>query len=311
MNNQLKITFLGTSASIPSVRRNLPSMIIQKNGFSILCDCGEGVQLQLQKANISPSRVRYIFISHLHGDHIFGLNGLLTTQQLLDRTAPLTLIGPKGIKDYVDFIQHLSSHTLKYPLMIKELEDSEDYTLPIDHFSVVTKLLDHSMPCHGFRFVEEDKPGKFDQKAAEALNVPQGPQRQKLQQGKAVTLENGRKIQPEQIVGPPIPGRIITYCTDTRPCDAALKLADHANVLVYESTFSQKHHDRALQTYHSTAKQAAEIADNAQAGVLYLYHISQRNDEEEEETMLREAREIFPNSFLPQDLESIFLDSTT
>ncbi len=307
MNNQLKVIFLGTSASIPSERRNLPSVAISKDGFTILCDCGEGVQMRINKANISPSKLRYVFISHLHGDHIFGLNGFLTTQHLLDRTAPLTLYGPKGIKAYVDFIQTLSSHNLKYPLEIVEFSDKKAYRFKIDHFSVVVKRLDHSLPCYGFRFIEDEKPGKFDQQLAEQLNIPHGPERSKLQQGKSIILKNGQKISPHQVVGSPIPGRVVTYCTDTRPCKAALELAERTDVLIYESTFAEKHRDRAEKTYHSTAKQAAAVAAQAGAKALYLYHISQRNDEKEEFNMLNEAKEVFENAFLPEDLQSVIL----
>ena len=304
MTDSLKITFLGTGAAAPSLTRGLPALAIQRQGKIILCDCGEGTQFRLQQAGLPPSKIHTICISHLHGDHIFGLPGFLTSQQLFGRTASLTIFGPPGMSAYIDAVAHISKYTLAYPVTVNELDPAERSEFEIDAFAVTAQNMLHSSPCLGYRFQESDKPGKFDQAKAEQLGIPQGPSRGQLQKGNSITV-NGRTIEPEAVVGPPIPGRIITYCTDTRPCEAALQLAHDCDLLILDSTFSDAYKDRAEPTFHCTSREAAGIAKQANAKKLALWHLSIRVHGDEEAALLAQAREEFEDSFLPNDLDVI------
>lgn len=304
MTDQVKIQFLGTSAAIPSLRRGLPSLAILHNGGIILCDIGEGTQINIQRAGLPPSRIHTILISHLHGDHIFGLPGFLTSQQMMNRVNPLTIIGPPGIRIYYEQIRNISGFDIQYPLYFRELTPDSNNSLLVGPFQVIAKPLEHRILCFGYRLSESPKAGKFNSQAADELGIPQGPQRRDLQQGTPVRI-NGKLIKPEQVVGPPIPGRTIAYLTDTRPCANALELAYHASALIYDSTFSGDHAERAQQTFHSTSLQAAELARQAQVELLLLWHISIRNGEQVEAVMLQEARTLFPNTLMPDDFAAV------
>ena len=306
LSDQLKVVFLGTGAAIPSLRRGLPSLAILREGEIFLCDCGEGTQLRLLQAGLPPSRVSTIFVSHLHGDHIFGLPGFLTTQQMTNRTAPLTIVGPVGLNRYLTALRRVTEFTIDYPLRVIELEAEKRHTLRISALRIRTAPLHHRMPCIGYRFEEAPRPGKFDVTRAEELGIPSGPLRGELVRGRTIRID-GRTIRPEQVVGRPIPGRVIAFCADTRPCEAATELAENADVLIHDSTFSDEHEDKARETFHSTAREAAHVARQANAHRLILYHISTRNDEEGEKKLLRQAREIFPATDLATDFMQIEL----
>jgi len=306
MSDELKLVFLGTGASLPTPRRGLPTMAIVREGTIYLLDCAEGTQMRLVQAGLSPTKIRYIFISHLHGDHIFGLPGYLTSQQMLDRKSPLLIIAPRGIKKLLDTIQAVSGYRLDYQLDIIELQEKEHH-VQAGAFQITAALLDHRAPCYGYRFSEQEKPGKFNLKKAEEFGIPVGPLRSQLQQGKSVQLPDGRRVHPQDILGPPRPGRIITYCTDTRPCQAGIELAQNSDILIHDSTFMDSQEDRAQETYHSMARQAATIARQAGVRQLVLWHLSARINENDESTLLNEAREVFPNSLLPSDFQTIEL----
>ncbi len=303
MTDHLEITFIGTGASIPSSRRRLPAIVIHHNGENILCDCGEGTQIRLHKTNLSPSKISTIVISHLHGDHIFGLGGFLSTQQMLGRTSPLALYGPAGIRKYVEMLQSISGFEIHYALDIVELKKKMSH-FSAAGFDITAMPLDHRITCFGYRFQGPAKPGRFDAEKAKKLNIPSGPVRARLQMGESVIVD-GRTIGPGEVLGPERPGRSIAYCTDTRPADNAVDLARHCSLLIHDSTFWDEHQAWAEQTFHSTSREAAVIAQKSACRKLLLWHISNRYDEEQENQLLMQAREIFPNTMLSHDLMQV------
>ncbi len=300
MNDTLEIQFLGTGAAVPSARRGLPSIAIHHDGGTILCDMGEGTQMTLARVGLSPSKIHTILFSHLHGDHLFGLPGFLTSQQMMDRSNPITIIGPKGIQEYFDCISKISGFEITYPLTFIELQQENQPALKVGPLTVTALPLEHRTLCYGYRFEEAPKPGRFDAEKAEQLGIGAGPLRAELQQGNSVTV-NGTAIHPDELMGPTRPGRVIAYCTDTRPCSNTTILAENSDVLIHDSTFSSELTERAHKTFHTTSVQAAEIAREAKAKSLFLWHLSIRNSVEAEEMMLEEAKQIFPNTYLSQD----------
>lgn len=306
MTDLLKLIFLGTGAAAPSITRRSPALAIQREGEVILCDCGEGVQVRLQQAGVSPADVRTILISHLHGDHLFGLPGFLSSQQLFKRVQPLTLYGPVGLKRYLDCVQAVSKYPVDYPLTVVELEE-ERHCFRAGAFEILVLPLCHTSPCLGYRLQEDAKAGKFDAQKAIALGIPNGPERKLLQQGQTVPV-GGRLIDPADVVGPTIPGRVIAYCTDTMPCENALVLANDCDVLVHDATFSDAYADRAEPTRHCTSRQAAQIAKDAGAQQLMLWHLSIRVHGEQEAALLAQAREVFPPAELPSDLQELIIN---
>ena len=299
----MKITFLGTGAAAPSLSRGLPALAVQNENKIVLCDCGEGTQMQIQRAGLAPSKIQSILISHLHGDHVFGLPGFINSQQLMGRVAPLFIYGPKGIKKFINCIMQVSKHKPDFPFDIIEL-DGEEAQFSTGGFAVTSRQLQHSEPCFGYRLQEPPKPGIFDAAQADALGIPHGMERAALQRGESI-WHNGREIRSHEIVGPSRPGRVIAYCTDTRPCDAGIHVARNCDLLIHDATFSDAHTDRAEPTMHSTGREAAVVARKASAKMLALWHVSIRLHGIEEENLVQQAREEFPNSHLPSDLEEI------
>lgn len=303
MTDALKIIFLGTGAAAPSLSRGLPALAVVRERRVILCDCGEGTQMRLMQAGISPAKIRTILISHLHGDHVFGLAGLLTSQQLMGRTAPLAIYGPPGLRGFLQCIADVSKYHLEFPLTITELSTEVREQFRENNFTISSQNLLHSSPCLGYRLQESPKPGVFDAAKAEELGIPEGPERARLLQGHPVKVGD-EVVQPKEVVGPSQPGRIVTYCTDTRPCDSARQLAEDCDLLIHDATFSDAYADRAEPTFHSTSRQAAKVAHDARARKLALWHLSLRVHGAEEQSMLNEALEVFPHSELPSDLDT-------
>ncbi len=306
MADVIELTFLGTGASVPSAKRGLPALVVSREGEAVLLDCGEATQFRISQADLHPSRNRTILISHLHGDHFFGLPGFLSSQQMADRQSPLMLAGPPGLKDFFSCLKNVSHFNVHFPLDIIELDGNEHEPLHSSGFKITARPLEHRVPCLGYRLEESPKPGVFDADKAEALGLPHGPIRGRLQKGKAVEWR-GRTISPEELIGPERPGRVIAYCTDTRPCDNAVKLAEHADVLIHDSTFNDAFAERARHTFHSTAREAAKVAQNAGARQLVLWHISTRLLYHDKE-LLDQARDVFLNSVLSQDLQTLSIE---
>lgn len=297
----MKVTLLGTGGTIPTLRRSLPSVALQRDGEIFLFDCGEGTQVQIIRASLSPGKIAAIFISHLHGDHVTGLPGLLMTIMHQSREKPLSIFGPPGLKEYINLIRKCFGFNPPYALDIHELK--EGTFLTGDGFSMKAVFVDHRPHTLSFSLVEDPRPGRFFPEKAVELGVPEGPLFGKLQRGKNITLPDGREITPQMVMNPPRKGRKFVYATDTRPCPQVVKLAYEADLLVHEGMFAQEMEEEANIKGHSTSAQAARIAKEARVKKLVLIHISTRYPQIDE--LLHEAREVFPQTVVGQDLMEI------
>lgn len=298
----LRIIFLGTAASVPTNDRSLPSIVIQREGDILMFDCGEGTQRQMIKAKIGLNRKMIIFITHMHGDHVLGLPGVIQTMSLLGRDKPLQIYGPPGVRDYLESIFKTVRFWLNFPVEISEIEregtiyESRDY-------EVQAVWAEHSIQSLAYAFIEKPRPGRFHPEKAIALGVPKGPLWSTLQRGAEVTLPDGRIVRPLDIMEPPRPGRKIVYSGDTRPSERIIDLARNADVLIHEATLSDELAEKAEEEGHSTPSEAAQIALRANVKLLVLTHISARYADPK--VLLEQARRIFLNTCLPNDLEVI------
>jgi len=290
MAQDLRITFLGTSAGMPSCERNVASIAMQIDGSVLLFDCGEGTQHQLQRAPVRSGAIDAIFITHVHGDHVYGLPGLLATLSMNNRARPLTIVGPPGVRDYLQGVLATTQHN---PIF-----DIEYATPPYrgNGFTVIAAELEHSVTCYGYCVIEDDHPGRFDPEKARALGFIPGPQFAQL------VRDNDPRV-----VGPSRRGRRIAYCTDTRPHANAVQLARDADVLIHESTYGDELATEALERLHSTARHAAEIAREANAARLILTHFSTRYTDVA--PLVAQAREVFANVDAAHDLATFEIAS--
>lgn len=295
----LKLVFLGTGGAVPSKTRGLPSIAIQYEGKILLFDVGEGTQRAMLNVGLSIMKISQIFITHLHGDHIMGLPGLLQTMTLYGRKKLLCVYGPRGLIEFIRCIRGSVRFGVNFPLEVIEIKDGIIYE--DEKFYIEAAEVMHSIPCFAYAFIERDRPGKFVVEKALRLGIPKGPLWKKLQMGEEVTLDNGRVIKPSDVLESRRRGRKIVYSGDTSPCRALTKLAYMADVLIHDSTFSCELADKAAIEGHSTARDAAQTALDAKVKKLYLFHISQRYSDES--ILLKEAREVFPESYIPSDLQ--------
>jgi ribonuclease Z len=302
----LKVIPLGTSSGKPTLRRNVSGLAVVGEGEWWLFDCGEGTQMQIARAGLSPQKLVGIFISHLHGDHFNGLPGLLSSMALDNREKELTLVGPVGIREYLDLLASLKICYVNYPLNLIEFNEksfankAESLVYESARLTIVTRALDHRVFALGFRLEEKIRPGRFNLERARELGIPAGPLYSQLQSGKSVTLSSGRVIHPSEVLGEPRPGKIVSYCLDTRPCVNAVKLAENADWLIHEATFTEDHIEESHHFGHSTAVQAAEVAAEALAKRLLITHFSSRYTDVRQ--LVEEARAIFPQTFAAEDL---------
>jgi ribonuclease Z len=297
----MKVVTLGTGGAIPTARRSLPATALIRQGEMLLFDCGEGAQLQMRRAHTGFGRLTKVFISHLHGDHLAGLPGLLMTMALLSRDMPLKIFGPPGLKRFVKVARETFRFRSEYQITVLEIEGGR-----VDEgsgYRMEARPMDHSIFTLGYALIEQDRPGEFDLKRALELGVPEGPLFGRLQRGQSVTLEDGRVILPQEVLGSPRKGRKFVYALDTRPCRAVVELAKDADFLLHDGMFAQELVEDAHQMGHSTAAQAAQIAKEAGVRQLLLSHISQRY--RDERILLQEAREIFPRTAVARDLMSV------
>jgi ribonuclease Z len=304
----LELLFLGTGAGVPAKERNVSSIALQlleERGATWLFDCGEATQHQILHTSIRPRRIENIFITHLHGDHIFGLPGLLGSRSFQGGDTPLTIYGPKGIQAFIEISLSISCTRLKYDLQVVEIEEGTIFE--DERFLVIAKQLDHGIPSYGFRVVEKDLPGTLLVDKLKALGIRPGPIYQQIKLGKTVQLDDGTVIDGRDFVGPPQKGRIVTILGDTRYCEASVELAKEADVLVHEATFAAEDSALAHDYFHSTAVQAAEVAKLAGVKRLILTHISSRYQGALSEELLEQARELFPNTELASDFSSFII----
>ena len=300
----MEITFLGTSSGVPTRSRNVSSVALRlpQRAEVWLFDCGEGTQHQLQRSEIKSSQIRRIFVTHMHGDHTFGLMGLIASCGLAGTGQPIDIYGPKGLKEYLlttakysymNFGDRLRIHTVKTGVLYED-----------DEFQVSCRLLKHRIPAHGYRVAEKDRPGMFNLDKAKSLGIPPGPVYGKLKQGKVITLDDGRKINGKDLCGEPEVGRKFVYCTDTVFCDAAVELAQDADVLIHEATFAHQDAQMAFEKMHSTTTMAAQVALLAGVKQLLLTHFSPRyapGNPIQLKDLKQEARAIFPQTKLAYD----------
>ncbi|MFQ5758134.1 MAG: ribonuclease Z [Candidatus Bathyarchaeia archaeon] len=300
----LSVIFLGTAASIPTPQRSLPAIAIRRKGELILFDCGEGTQRQMIHAGAGFHRKTNVFITHMHGDHMLGLPGLIQTMSLLDRRRKLEIYGPTGIKAFVEAIRQTVQFTLTFSIEVHEIEEA-GLVCEEKEYEVHATWANHVIPGLAYALVERPRPGRFYPEKAKALGVPEGPFWSRLQQGSAVELSNGRVVKPEAVMGPPRPGRKIVYTGDTRPSKSLVKLAENADLLIHDATFDDELSEKAREDGHSTASQAAETAKKACAKRLVLVHVSARY--KETDLLLEQARKIFPYVDVAEDFMKIDL----
>jgi len=300
----LHVVFLGTAASIPTLARALPSVVVKRKNEVLMLDCGEGVQRQMIIAHVGFHRKMKVFVTHMHGDHVLGLPGLLQTMSLLDRQQKLEVYGPVGIKAFVHAIRNTVQFVLTFPLEIHEIK-KESLVCREKEYEVKATQTDHVIPSLACALIEKPRPGRFNPKKAAALGVPEGPLWSKLQRGEKVKTPIGRVVRPEQVVGAPRPGRKIVYSGDTRSTQSLLRLAEGADLLIHEATFDDVLVEKAKEDGHSTPTQAAETAKKAKVKKLVLTHLSSRY--KSTQSLLEQARKIFSNTDVAEDFMQIDL----
>jgi len=301
----VQITFLGTSSGVPTRSRNVSSIALRlpQRAEVWLFDCGEGTQHQLLRSELKISQIRRIFVTHMHGDHIFGLMGLLASCGLAGNPSRIDIYGPAGLDEYLRSCQKYSRTSFSFPVKVHPVEPGallyED-----EEFSVSCGNLKHRVPAYGYRVVEKDRPGRFDVAKAKALGIPPGPIYGKLKRGETVNLPDGRKIRGSQLCEAPEVGRKFVYCTDTVFCEEAIELSQGADVLVHEATFAHQDAQLAFDRLHSTSTMAAQVALSAGVQKLIMTHFSPRYAPGNNivlDDLLQEARAIFPKTKLARD----------
>lgn len=303
----VQVTFLGTSSGVPTRSRNVSGIVLKlpQRSELWLLDCGEGTQHQFLRSDLRPSQITRIFITHMHGDHIFGLMGLLASIGLAGQPHPIDLYGPPPLADYLKACQRYSQTRFSFPITVHPVEPGvifED-----EEYLVTCAPLEHRVPAFGYRFVEKDRPGRFDLDRAIAAGIPAGPLYGQLKRGETVTLPDGQRFNGQDFCAPPETGRKLVYCTDTVYCDRAVTLAAGADVLIHEATFAHQDAQLAFDRLHSTSTMAAQTALGAGVEALILTHFSPRyapGNAIELKDLLDEARAIFPNTHMAKDFWS-------
>lgn len=300
----MQITFLGTSSGVPTRSRNVSSVALRlpQRAELWLFDCGEGTQHQIIRSDIKISNLSRIFITHMHGDHIFGLMGLLATCGLAGNVERVNVYGPPGLNEYLQACSRYSFTHFSFPVKVHVVQPGLVYE--DEEFAVSCEQLHHRVTAYGYRVAEKDRAGRFDIDQAKALQIPPGRIYGQLKRGETVTLEDGRIIDGRELCGPVEIGRKMAYCTDTIYCDNAVKLAEDVDVLIHEATFSHQDAEMAFQRLHSTTTMAAQTALAAQAHQLIMTHFSPRyapGNAIDLKELLREAQAIFPQTCMASD----------
>ncbi len=300
----LRVVFLGTSGSVPTLKRSLPSVVVQCPRDQWMFDCGENVQRQMMQAKVSFHRKMKVFITHLHGDHVLGLPGLLQTMALMDRKEPVQIYGPVGLKNFLVCTKETLNFGLTFPVEINEIL-AEGVVCDEEEYMVLAKKSNHTVESYAYAFVEKPRPGKFYPKKALALGVAAGELWSTLQGGKEITLADGKLVKPSDVMGPPRAGRKIVYTGDTKPFEAFAAFAKGADLVIHDCTFDDSLAEKAAVDGHSTPSQAAAQAKAAGAKQLVLSHISARYPNGG--LLLEQAKKIFANSVLAEDFMELEL----
>jgi ribonuclease Z len=295
----LDLVFLGTAGSMPTAQRAPAALLLRRGGDKLLFDCAEGTQRQLLRSSIGLLELEEVFVSHFHADHVLGLPGMLKTFALRGRQLPLSVYGPRGLRELLSSLRRVVGK-LSYDVRLVELDPGD--VVERDGYRLATFGVAHGVSALGWSLIEATRPGRFDVETADALGVPNGPERGALQRGEPVTLADGRTVTPEQVLGTPRAARKVVITGDTAPSEEIVEAAWEADVLVTEATFSEEERERAEETRHQTATQAARIAERANVGMLALTHLSSRYFGPE---IAREAREIFAETVVPRDFDVI------
>jgi ribonuclease Z len=293
----LRLTFLGTASARPTVRRNVSSLFVQREGDAFLFDCGEGTQRQMMRFGVGFG-FSDIFLTHLHADHCLGVTGLLRTMSLQGRADPVALWGPPDSQPLLRELVELGGDRLAFPVALRELPPGE--SVRYDGYRIEAFPTRHTRDSMGLVLVEDERLGRFDPDRARELGVPEGPLFGRLHRGETVTLPDGRTVDPAGVVGAPRPGRKLVYTGDTRPSDRTVEAAAAADLLVHEATFGEAERDRARDTGHSTAREAAEVASRAGVRSLAITHFSARYSEQAHR-LRAEAASVFPETVAAED----------
>jgi len=299
----LSVTFLGTSAARPTVERNVSALSLQREGETLLFECGEGTQRQMMRYGVSFALAE-IFFTHFHADHFLGVIGLVRTLGLQDRTEPLRLYGPRGAKKLLEQAIALGVERVPFPVEIAEVKPGtvlgERGKGNGEGYEIAVFATEHGGSSVGYAVREHERRGRFDPDKARAAGIPEGPLWGKLTKGEPIELPDGRRLTADGFVGPRRPGRLVVITGDTRPCASVVDAAQGADLLIHEATFGEEEKDRAKETGHSTAKEAAQVALAAKAKKLVLSHVSARYSISAEE-LVKEAREVFANVAVAKD----------
>jgi len=300
----LRVVFLGTSGSVPTLKRSLPSVVIDCPRQLWMFDCGENTQRQMMQSKVSFHKKLKVFLTHLHGDHVLGLPGVLQTMALMDRKEPVQVYGPVGIKDFLVCTKETLNFGLTFPVEINEIL-SEGTLVDEEHYSLVAAKSNHAVESYAYAFVEKPRPGRFYPKKAQALGIPVGEMWSKLQSGNTIKLPDGKVVKPSDVMGPPRSGRKIVYTGDTGPFDGFAEFAADADLVIHESTFDDTLAEKAALDGHSTPSQAAADAKAAGAKQLVLTHISARYPDAT--LLLEQAKKVFANTLVAEDFMELEL----
>lgn len=300
----MRLIFLGTSGSVPTLKRSLPCTVLQCSKEQLMFDCGENSQRQMMQAKVSLHKKTKVFLSHLHGDHVLGLPGVLQTMALMDRKEPLQVYGPLGIKDFLVCCQQTLKFGLTFQVEINEII-REGVICEEEDYIVTASKSNHFNDSYAYAFEEKPRPGKFYPQKAQELNVPKGALWSKLQSGENITLADGKIVKPDDVMGPMRLGRKIIYTGDTRPFKKFADFAQDADVIIHDCTFDDSLIEKAEVDGHSTPSQAANQAKDAGAKLLVLTHISARYSNAE--LLLEQAKKVFEDSFLAEDFLTLEL----
>ena len=302
MSSGIDVVFLGTGGSLPTRERGLPSVALRRDGELLLFDCGEGTQRQMMHAGLGFNRPTSIMISHLHGDHVLGLPGLIQTMSSLARDKPLVVLGPEGLSRFFKSMHGTLGFASTFPVKLTELKPGT--RLERNGYSITVVLAKHDITCLAYAVEEKKRPGRFHPDKARKIGVPEGPLWKELQHGKEVRV-GGKLVRPHQVVDAPRRGLKVVYAIDTRPSDSVRSVAKGADLLIHDGGFAEDRKDKAREYYHSTAREAASIAKSSKCQRLALVHISAVT--RDDSILAKEAKRVFKNTIVPRDLMTLSL----